>query len=220
MGNEEEKNENKTVLKRFFDIESDFEDLGVKVDSIQRKKLSREEMDSIFLAKTEVLPVLNMLRNNNLDKDAIEEVLLDLKEQFNNNKQHIESETFDIFGNIVDDATVLKYIGSRSHRENEKSKFKILNINKRIDVFDFTEKLQSVISYIDGAIPKGSAEYDFSLYRVSQITEQIDSNYFDIYNLNVEKALEEFEDDGEGALNLVKLNFKDGIITDYSCKNF
>lgn len=211
MGNEEEKNENKTVLKKFFDIESDFEDLGIKVDTIQRKKLSREEMDSIFLAKTEVLSVLNMLRNNNLDKDVIEEVLLDLKDQFNNNKQHIESETFDIFGNMVDDATVLKYIGSRSHRENEKSKFKILNINKRIDVFDFTEKLQSVISYIEGAIPKGRAEYDFSLYRVSQITEQIDSNYFDIYNLNVEKALEEFEDDGEGALNLIKLNFKEGL---------
>ncbi len=163
MGNEEDKNENKTVLKRFFDIESDFDDLGAKVDTIQRKKLSKEEMDSVFLANTEVLSVLNMLRNNNLDKDAIEKVLLDLKEQFNNNKQYIDSETFDIFGNIADDSTKLKYIGSRSHRENEKSKFKILNINKRIDVFDFTEKLQSVISYIEGAIPKGKAEYDFSL---------------------------------------------------------
>lgn len=211
MGNEEDKNENKATLKRYFDIESDFDDLGAKVDTIQRKKLSKEEMDSVFLAKTEVLSVLNMLRNNNLDKEAIEDVLLELKEQFNNNKQYIESETFDIFGNIADDATKLKYIGSRSHRENEKSKFKILNVNKRIDVFDFTEKLQSVISYIEGAIPKGRAEYDFSLYRVSQITEQIDSNSFDIYNLNVEKALEEFEDDGEGALNLVKLNFKEGL---------
>lgn len=71
--------------------------------------------------------------------------------------------------------------------------------------------MQSVISYIEGAIPKGKAEYDFSLYRVSQITEQIDANSFDIYNLNVERALEEFEDDGEGALNLIKLNFKEGL---------
>ncbi len=211
MGNEEEKNENKTVLKRFFDIESDFDDLGAKVDTIQRKKLSKEEMDSVFLANTEVLSILNMLRNNNLDKDAIEEVLIDLKDQFRNNKNYIDGETFDIFGNVTDDATKLKYIGSRSHRENEKSKFKILNINKKIDVFDFTEKLQSVISYIDGAIPKGKAEYDFSLYRVSQITEQIDENSFSIYNLNVEKALEEFQDNGEGALNLIKLNFKEGL---------
>lgn len=210
MGNEQERTENKNVLKKSFNIESDFEDLGAKVDTIQRKKLSREEMDSVFLANTEVLSVLNMLRKNNLDKDAIEETLEDLKEQFDNNKLYIDSETFDIFGNISDDTTI-KYIGNRSHRENEKSKFRILNINKNIDVFDFTEKLQSTISFIEGAIPKGKAEYDFSLYKVSQITEQIDEQAFEVYNLNEERALEEYEDDGEGALNLIKLNVKEGL---------
>lgn len=210
MGNEQEQNENKTTLKKFFDVETEMENLGAKVDTIQRKKLSREEMDSVFLANTEVLSVLNMLRKNNLDKDAIEEVLEELKEQFDNNRLYIDSETFDIFGNIADDTTI-KYIGSRSHRENEKSKFKILNVNKKIDVFDFTEKLQSTISYIEGAIPKGKAEFDFSLYKVSQITEQIDENSFDVFNLNVEKSLEEYEDDGEGALNLIKLNYKEGL---------
>ena len=210
MGNDQEKSENKNVLKKSFNIESDFEDLGAKVDTIQRKKLSKEEMDSVFLANTEVLSMLNMLRKNNLDKDAIEETLEDLKEQFDNNRLYIDSEKFDIFGNISDD-TAIKYIGNRSHRENEKSKFKILNINKKIDVFDFTEKLQSTISFIEGAIPKGKAEYDFSLYKVSQITEQIDEQAFEVYNLNEEKALEEYEDDGEGALNLIKLNVKEGL---------
>ncbi len=211
MGNEEEQNENKTVLKKFFDIETELEDLGAKVDTIQRKKLSKEEMDSVFLANTEVLSVLNMLREGRLDEYAIEETLEELKEQFYDNRLYIESETFDIFGNIADDTTKLKYIGSRSHRENEKSKFKILNINKKIDIFDFTEKLQSVISFIERAIPKGKSEYDFSLYKVSQITEQINRNYFDIYDLSVEKALENYNDDGEGALNLIKLNFKEGL---------
>ena len=32
-----------------------------------------------------------------------------------------------------------------------------------------------------------------------------------MYNLNAEKALEEYNDDGEGALNLIKLNFKEGL---------
>ncbi len=210
MGNDQERSENKNVLKKSFNIESDFEDLGAKVDTIQRKKLSKEEMDSVFLANTEVLSILNMLRRNNLDKDAIEETLEDLKEQFDNNRLYIDNETFDIFGNISDDTTI-KYIGNRGHRENEKSKFKILNVNKKIDVFDFTEKLQSTISFIEGAIPKGKAEYDFSLYKVSQITEQIDEQAFEVYNLNEEKALEEYEDDGEGALNLIKLNVKEGL---------
>ena len=211
MGNETEKDENKKVLKKSFDYEADHEDLGSKVDTIQRKKLSKEEMDGLFVAKTEVLYLLNMLRENDLNKRALENTLEELTEEFNNNRLYIDSETFDIFGNIEDDSRRLKYIGSRSHRENEKSKFKILNVNKKIDVFDFTERLQSIIGYLEGATPKVTAEYDFSLYKVSQITEKVKEQSFDIYNINVEKALEEYQDDGEGALNLIKLNYKEGL---------
>ncbi len=211
MGDEEEKEEKVNNLKKVFDLETDLEDLGVKVDSIQRKKLSREETDSVFIAKTEVLDLINMLRENELNKHALEDVLIDLKDEFNDNRLYIDSETFDIFGNVGDDSRKVKYIGSRSHRENQKSKFKILNVNKKIDVFDFTEKLQSIITYIEGAIPKGRAEYDFSLYKVSQITEQVKEDSFDVYNLDAEKALEEYKDDGEGALNLIKLNYKEGL---------
>ena len=152
-----------------------------------------------------------MLRENDLNKLALENSLLELKEQFNNSRLHIESESFDIFGNVDDDSRKLKYIGSRSHRENEKSKFKILNINKKIDVFDFTEKLQTLISYLERTIPKGKAEYDFSLYKVCQITEQVKEKSFEVYNLSVENALKEYNDDGEGALNLIKLNYKEGL---------
>lgn len=211
MGNETEKEENVKVLKRSFDFKTDLEDLGARVDTIQRKKLSKEEMDALFVAKTEVLYLLNMLRENDLNKRALENTLLELKEEFNNNRLYIDSETFDIFGSVDDDSRKVKYIGSRSHRENEKSKFKILNINKKIDVFDFTEKLQSIIGYLEGAVPKSKAEFDFSLYKVSQITEKIKDQSFDIYNLNAEKALEEYNDNGEGALNLIKLNFKEGL---------
>lgn len=211
MGDEEEKEEKVNNLKKAFDLETDLEDLGVKVDTIQRKKLSREETDSVFIAKTEVLELINMLRENELNKHALEDVLIDLKDEFNDNRLYIDNESFDIFGNVGDDSRKVKYIGSRSHRENEKSKFKILNVNKKIDVFDFTEKLQSIITYIEGAIPKGKAEYDFSLYKVSQITEQVKEDSFDVYNLDAEKALEEYKDDGEGALNLIKLNYKEGL---------
>lgn len=211
MGDEQANAENKNALKKAFDFESDFEDFGAKMDTLQRKKLSKEEMDSLFIAKTEMLYLLNMLRENDLNKQALENTLEELKEEFNSNRLYIDSETFDIFGNIEDDSRRLKYIGSRSHRENEKSKFKILNVNKKIDVFDFTEKLQSIISYLEGATPKVKSEYDLSLYKVCQITEKVKEESFDIYNINAEKALEEYEDDGEGALNLIKLNYKEGL---------
>lgn len=211
MGNEGEKDESKKILKKVFDYQTEFEDLGAKIDTLQRKKLSKEEMDALFIAKTEILYLLNMLRENDLNKLALENTLEELKEEFNSNRLYIDSETFDIFGNVDDDSRKLKYIGSRGHRENEKSKFKILNINKKIDVFDFTEKLQTLITFLEGAIPKLTAEYDFSLYKVCQITEKVKEQSFDIYNINVEKALEEYNDDGEGALNLIKLNYKEGM---------
>ena len=211
MGDEEEKEENKKVLKRVFDYKTELDELGVKVDKIQRTKLSKEEMDSLFIAKTELLYLLNMLRENDLNKLALEDTLEELKEEFNSNRLYIDSETFDIFGNVDDDSRKLKYIGSRGHRENEKSKFKILNINKKIDVFDFTEKLQTIITYLEGATPKLTSEYDVSLYKVCQITEKVKEKSFDIYNIDVERALEEYDDDGEGALNLIKLNYKEGL---------
>lgn len=105
----------------------------------------------------------------------------------------------------------IKYIGSRSHRENEKSKFRILNINKKIDVFDFTEKLLSIVSYLEGAIPKMTSKYEMPLYKVVPITDNIHENDFSIFDINVESELQNYQDSGEGAVNLIKLNFKENM---------
>ena len=211
MGNTENKIQGNTQIKKAFDLEMDFEKLGIEIDRLQRTRLSKEELDSLFIAKTNLLYILNMLRLNELDKGALEIALYALKEEFNKNRLYIDSETFDIFGNIENDSRKLKYIGSKSHRENEKSKFKILNINRKIDVFDFTEKLQSVVNYLQGAMPKMHSKYDMPLYKVVPITERINDKSFDIFNMDVENELENYQDNGEGALNLIKINFKEGM---------
>lgn len=211
MGNENNKKNENNIIKKAFDYEMDFEDLGIEVDRIQRVKLSKEETDSIYIAGTELNPVINNLRAGNMNKNKIENALDELKEEFNQNRLYIDSETFDIFGNIDNDSRKIKYIGSRSHRENDKSKFRILNINKKIDVFDFTEKLLSIISYIEGAIPKVTSKYDMPLYKVTPITENLEEDSFGVFDINVEKALSSFEDSGEGAVNLIKINFKENM---------
>lgn len=210
-GDATEKKQDMSPIKKAFDFEMDFEKLGIEIDRLQRTKLSKEELDSLFIAKTNLLYILNMLRLNEMDKNALELALYSLKEEFNKNRLYIESETFDIFGNVENDSRKLKYIGSRSHRENEKSKFKILNINKKIDVFDFTEKLQSIVNYLQGAIPKIQSKYDMPLYKVVPITERINEKCFDLYNIDVENELSNYQDNGEGALNLIKINFKEGM---------
>lgn len=209
MANEFIKKSDLSNIKKAFDIEMDFENLGISVDRTQRIKLSKEETDSLFIAKTELIELINMVRNGDMNKNKIGDALKELKEEFNKNRLYIDSEVFDIFGNIDNDNRKIKYIGSRSHRENEKSKFRILNINKKIDVFDFTEKILSTISFIEGAIPKITSKYDMPLYKVVPITENIEENNFEIFDINVENELRNFEDSGEGAVNLLKINFKE-----------
>lgn len=209
-GIEEEIKNNKPIQK-VFDLELDFEALGVEMDKLQRRKLSKEETDSIFAINSNVINVLNNLRKGNMNERQIKTLLHTLKEEFNKSRLTISEESFDIFGSITDDSRKSKYIGSRSHRENEKNKYKILNVNKDIDEFDFTEKLQSIISYIEGAIPKIKSNFNMSLYKLVQIPNQIDEDVFCIMDINPENEFKSYEDRGEGALNLIKVNLKENM---------
>lgn len=198
-------------IRKVFDMEIDFESLGVKMDKLQRKKLSKEETDSIFVINSKLDIVINLLKKGKMDENKIKSSFKELKEKFNKNRIYLDEENFDIFGNILDDNRKPKYIGSRSHRENEKNIYKILNINRNIDEFDFTEKLQSIINYTNGAMPKIQSKFDMPLYKLVQITEKVDENAFLVMNIDVENEFKIYEDKGEGALNLIKINFKEGM---------
>jgi len=210
MGQEEEVSEQEAI-KKVFDFESDFDILGVEVDKLQRKKLSKEETDSIFVANSKIINVINSLRKGDINERQIKNAFASLREEFNKDRLYINEESFDIFGNITDDNRKSKYIGSRGHRENEKSKYKILNINKNIDEFDFTEKLQSIRNYIEGAIPKITSKFDMPLYKLIEIPNVLDENALSVMNINVENELKNYEDKGEGALNLIKINIKEDM---------
>lgn len=211
MADDKDSEKDKNDFKKSFDLEMDFEKLGEEIDAIQRKKLSHEETDSIFIAQTELLELINKLRSNKMEKYGLQDALNILKQEFNEDRLVIDSETFDIFGNIEESNNKVKYIGSRSHRETEKSKFKIMNINKKIDVFDFTEKMQSIVNFLEGSIPKINSLYDMPLYKLVPISENVEEDKFAIYNINVENELKEFKEDNEGAYNLICLNYREGM---------
>jgi len=204
-----DKKEAENNIPRVFDFENDFEILGAEADKMQRRKLSKEETDAIFVANSKVIDVLNDLKKGQMNDKLIKEDFNMLKEEFNQNRLTVSEESFDIFGNITDDTRKSKYIGSRSHRENEKSKYKILNISKNIDAFDFTEKLGVILNYIEGAIPKIKSKYNMALYKLVEIPNVIDENSLMVMDINSENELNNFEDKGEGALNLIKINLKE-----------
>ena len=211
IGLQEEKKKENEKIKKSFDYESDFEQMGIDVDKVQRVKLSKDEQDSLFIAKSNMLYLINMLRDGNMDKDSLETALSTLQNEFNKSRLYIETDDFDIFGSMEEDSRKIKYIGNKSHRESEKNKYKLLNINKRIDVFDFTEKLQFILSNIEESMKKIKSTYDFSLYKLVQISENVKEKCFDTYNINIENELKDFYDRGEGALNLIKINFKEDM---------
>lgn len=198
-------------IQRVFDFESDFEALGAEMDDLQRRKLSKEEEDAIFVANSKVIDVLNDLKKGIMNETLIKDVFNMLKDEFNKNRLTINEESFDIFGNITDDTRKAKYIGSRSHRENEKSEYKILNINKNIDEFDFTERVQVLLNYLEGAIPKIKSKYNFPLYKLVEIPNVLDEEALAVMDLNAQNELANFEDKGDGALNLIRINFKEDM---------
>ena len=206
-----EDNKEQEQIRRVFDMEIDFENLGVKMDKLQRKKLSKEETNSIFAINSSLNSVINSLKKGKMDEKKIKSSFKKLKEDFNKNRLYIDEESFDIFGNILDDNIKPKYIGSRSHRENEKNLYKIMNINRNIDEFDFTEKLQSIINYTNGAVPKIQSKFDMPLYKLVQISEKLDENAFLVMNIDIENEFKIYEDKGEGALNLIKINYKENM---------
>lgn len=196
-------------LKKKFNYEYDFEDLGNSYDKLQRTKFSKQELDSLFIASTNVLPILNMLKSGDMDKDIIEDLLRSLKSEYFTSSSSLKND-FDIFGSMKDDSTQVRYLNNKSHRENEKDKFTILNINKKIDIFDFTEALQTAVVSLNESIHKITSGYDMPIYKVISINEKLHKTDYSLYNINPERELGLYDNKFESAVKLIKLNFKEG----------
>ena len=196
--------------KRKFDFESDFGELGITADKSQRVKLSKNELDNLFVAyDSDLLPIINMLKAGDMDRDIIEQVFMELKKEYARTALQGKEDTFDVFGSMRDDMTQVKYIGNKSHRENEKDKYQILNINKKIDVFDFTERLQMIVNSLNESLLKIKSVYDMPIYRIIPINDRVHTSGFEFYNVNIEKELEQYKHKEESAIKLIKLNIKE-----------
>lgn len=198
-------------IRKVFDYEYDFEDLGINYDKLERTKFSKQELDSLFIASTNVLPIINMIKDESMDKRIIEEQLHSLKTEYYTNSNVVNTKNdFDIFGGMKDDSTQVRYLNNKSHRENEKDKFLILNINKKIDIFDFTEKLQMTVNSIKEALNKITLDYNMPIYQVAPANEKLHQTDYNIFDINAERALHTYDNKYETAVKLFKLNFKEG----------
>ena len=213
-GEEEKKNEN-NIIEKYFDYEEDFENLGKEIDELQRRKLSKNETDGIFAAKQVVDSFKVLYKNNDSSvkngKDLnkiLEKDLKNLKENYKNDIEYINIKDFDIFGGLSEDKTKIKVINNEKHREVEKDKYKVLNVNTETSLEEYKQTLEDYLRLVKEAICKISAPYNMSVYKVSD-KEEI--NGIDIFDINPENALKEALKSKNKEIALYRVNIKENM---------
>ena len=207
-GEEEEVNIIKKITK-VFDYEQDLEQLGKTMDKIQRKILSKEETDSLFITTTNILEILNKIKTNDYVPKDIENALKEIKKEAINEKTLSDIEEFDIFGGMNQDSTKVSKINNKKHRELPKDKYNILEINKNTKQISFKLSLERVIAHIKSAISKTVIPENLSVYKAIS-EEKIDDRKINIFNVNPENEIKEnLKEDGK-KIYFYKFNLKEG----------
>ena len=221
---EGEEGTEKVKMKKYFDYIEDLEKLGQKMDELQRRKLSKNETDALFAIRQvpESFRELEKEKETSVEvyeqKDVeevkkkskkispLEKDLEQLKEEYEKDIEVINAKDFDIFGNLVEDKTKVKSINNVKHREIEKDKYKVLNINSDTDIKLYVENLESYFSLIKEALNKIQSPYDMSVYCINSKKGIEGINIFDI---NPETALKNELDSKKSKIILCRINIKE-----------
>ncbi len=197
---------------KVFDYEEDFEEFGETIDKIQREIFKKEELDSIYLATTNQLEIMNKLKTNTLEPKELDKWLKQIKTDLKNEKDMSEEEVIDIFGGLSEDTRKVKKLANKSHREQPKNKYSILRISKETKVVDYKVALNNAIRIINDAIDKNKLEQDVSAYMWTQEEKNIVPGEINVFNLSAEKEIEEALKTTENTkINLYKMNLCKGV---------
>ncbi len=207
-GEEEEVNVIKKIDK-FFDYEEDIEEFGKEMDILQRKKLSKQETDSVFISTTNVLDVLNKVKTIKATPNDIKDSLAQLKKEATEEKTLIGNEEYDIFGAIVQDISKTSKINDKKHREIPKDKFSILDINKNTRQLGYKLTLEKIINNIETALRRVNSTQDLSVFKAFD-DRLLDSKEINVFEINPEKEIKEILSSGASNINLCKVNLKKG----------
>ena len=186
-GEEEEVTLIKKVTKAFDYIE-DIENFGKVMDKVQRAKLSKEEFDGIYIASTDMLEILNKIKNNEVLPREIEANLREMKRQARDEKTLLEDD-FDIFGGMAQDSTKISTIANKKHRELPKDKFNILEISKNTKPIGYKMTLEQIVGNIKNALEKVVVSEDLPVYLAST-EEMLSVNDFNVFNINPENEIQ------------------------------
>ena len=196
-------------IEKTFNYEDDLEEFGKKLDKIQRKNLSKEDTDNVYIATTDLINVLNKMKSNNVFPEELEKNLKNLKSEAKELKA-LNEEEYDIFGNIIEDRTKIRKINNKKHRELPKDKFNILEINRNTKTIGYKLALQLILQGISKALEKGIIPESLPVYKAISNAE-LDAKEINVFNINPENEMQEAVKFEGNNINLYKINLKEGI---------
>lgn len=206
-GEEEEINIIKKITK-VFDYEEDLDEFGKNMDKIQRKNLSKNEKDSVYITTTNLLNLLNKVKNNEVIPREIDISLRELRKEANKEKELVDDE-FDIFGGIAQDSTKISEIKNQKHRELPKDKFSILDISKTTRAIGYKLALEKITENIKTALSKITIPEDIPVY-IATNDEKLNRKDINIFDINPEKAIKKAIKGEKNRINFYKINLKTG----------
>lgn len=211
----EEAEEEKIYIKahtKIFDYEEDFEEFGTTMDKIQQKVLNKEELDSLYLATTDQIEVMNKLKTDSITAKELEGYLKKIKSDLQEEKDITEEDAIDIFGGLAEDTRKITKLANKSHREQPKNKYSILRISKTMKPVEYKAALENAIDVIIHAIGKNEIDQELSCYKWIPEEQSIDTNELNVFNLDAEKEIENALKESEtGKANLYKMNLDKGV---------
>ena len=194
-------------IEKIFDYEEDFEELGKKLDRMQRKNLSKEEIDATFIASTNVVEILNKIKTNNIMPEDIEKNLKEIKKEAIDEKSLAEE--YDIFGNLIEDNIKVKKIKNKKHRELPRDKYNILDVNKNTKQIGYKLTLQSIIKNVTSALEKGVIPENLPVYK-AVLDDKLNNKEINVFNINPEEEIKDAMIEDGNKINLYKINVKEG----------
>ena len=208
-GEEEDKNgERKEHIKKYFDYETDLEDLGVQIDELQRRKFSKDETDAIYVARycEESMNAVNRKRILKADKAKLEDELKEMKKAYKENEKEIAAADFDIFGGAYQDKTKMQTIRNTQHRETPKNRFQILNIRPDTEFEFYKDRLRDFVNLLHESFQKITLPVDLSVYLLAPDEEEPKGIH--VCFLNPQDAINMCKNKGE-TCKLYRINLKE-----------
>ena len=195
----------KKRISKVFNYKEDLEELGTEMDKQQRKELTKEESDSIFLTTTNILEILNKVKTNNLVPKDIENSLKEIKKEIKEEKGLEEKDEFDIFAGKAEDNTKINKIADKKHRELPKDKYQILEITKNTKQLGYKLTLERILNNISSALSKIKITENVPIY-IAIVEDRINKQKINIFNLNPEIEIEKAIKEEGNKINLYKIN--------------